>query len=304
MSFLTPVSAPVTRYSSTDVGAPQLNYASRAANDVKTILKSCLVTGYGSKPSAGWTISKEATTIAEFASPATAMSNYRLRVDDRATVTSWYQVYNNASPVIMGSAVTKNNSAIDTANAGNGWELLVTDRGIMFIENVFNLGVNTIGSRITYFGQLKSGLAVEGNINIAWWCVGHNAPAANDGMPCFFFDISQKVDKYYKLGATVIDGYAHPCLPQFVLIGETTSASDIQLASEWYLSVVGSPVAVQPGLLLQLKSKGDSPFVFKSTTINGRPAILRWPIRASTDSEAILITSNAVAIIYLDYWGY
>lgn len=42
----------VTVYRSTDSGAPLLTYA---ADSLNTLLKSCLVDGYGAKPAAGWT---------------------------------------------------------------------------------------------------------------------------------------------------------------------------------------------------------------------------------------------------------
>lgn len=56
MSLLTPVATPVKVYRSTDANAPALD---KAANCVATILKACLVTGYGSKSGAGWTMSHE-----------------------------------------------------------------------------------------------------------------------------------------------------------------------------------------------------------------------------------------------------
>ena len=52
MSLKQPVQYPVKYYSHLDAGAPQL-----ADTDgvIKTILKACLVTGYGTKAGAGWT---------------------------------------------------------------------------------------------------------------------------------------------------------------------------------------------------------------------------------------------------------
>ena len=52
MSLRQPVQYPVKYYSHLDAGAPQL---SDADGVIKTILKSCLVTGYGTKAGAGWT---------------------------------------------------------------------------------------------------------------------------------------------------------------------------------------------------------------------------------------------------------
>lgn len=52
MSLKQPVQYPVKYYSYTDTDAPQL---ADADGVIKTILKACLVTGYGTKDSAGWT---------------------------------------------------------------------------------------------------------------------------------------------------------------------------------------------------------------------------------------------------------
>ena len=52
MSLRNPVKYPVKYYSWQDTQAPQL---SNADGVIKTILKACLVTGYGSKAGAGWT---------------------------------------------------------------------------------------------------------------------------------------------------------------------------------------------------------------------------------------------------------
>lgn len=52
MSLRNPVKYPVKYYSWQDTQAPQLSNVDGA---IKTILKACLVTGYGSKAGAGWT---------------------------------------------------------------------------------------------------------------------------------------------------------------------------------------------------------------------------------------------------------
>lgn len=54
----------VTIYRSTDAGAPALpaNVAYNSAKFYMDVIKACLVTGYGSKAGAGWTIDYEDTT--------------------------------------------------------------------------------------------------------------------------------------------------------------------------------------------------------------------------------------------------
>lgn len=58
MSFINPEKVPVTVYRWDDEDAPRLD---RSPNCVATIFKACLVTGYGSKQGAGWTMPYEDT---------------------------------------------------------------------------------------------------------------------------------------------------------------------------------------------------------------------------------------------------
>jgi hypothetical protein len=68
---------PVTVYRSTDTGAPQLT---NAVGSLKTVLKACLVEGYGSRPSLGWEMPFENTTTAVFKSRDPKSPNAALRV--------------------------------------------------------------------------------------------------------------------------------------------------------------------------------------------------------------------------------
>ena len=145
MSFLNPVSEPVLRFSSTDASAPQINYNARTAGDIKAVLKACLVTGYGAKASAGWSIVNEINHVAEFVSPSAAMSDYRLGVDDSTTIkTTWYYQYQDARTNPNYNEPTKSFSYVDKTHASNGWQMLVTERGIVFIELVQNSVVNKL----------------------------------------------------------------------------------------------------------------------------------------------------------------
>lgn len=58
MSLLTPERVPVKVYRWDDTGAPALD---KSVGCIGTILKACLVTGYGTKVSAGWTLTHEDT---------------------------------------------------------------------------------------------------------------------------------------------------------------------------------------------------------------------------------------------------
>lgn len=176
MSFLNPVNEPVLRFKSTDAGAPQINYNARVAGDVKAVLKACLVTGYGATASAGWSVVNEVDHVAEFVSPSAAMSDYRLGVDDTSASSAiWYYQYQDARVNPSQNSLKKNFSYINKTHAENGWEALVTDRALIFIEHIYNTGINKPLSRITYFGALKSAVDTASGKNIAFWSIGYGA---------------------------------------------------------------------------------------------------------------------------------
>lgn len=303
MSFLNPVNEPVLRFSSTDAGAPQINYATRVAGDVKTVLKACLVTGYGAKASAGWTAVNETATVIEFVSPSAAMSDYRLGIDDTsAASTAWLDVRAAGGVATkMGSDVTKDAFAINKTHADNGWDLLVTQRGFLFVENVVNTAVGGAVSRVTYYGQQK--LATNAQDNISWWCVGHYAPAANAGMPSAFFDASVAIDKYYKIGVGSVR-YKLAQLVDFKSIYNYTSLADLDVVENWYLSDGDYIIAQQPAVKVFLRTGSEQKSWNKQLTIAARGYLQVWPTRASTDFNAIDLTSHAIFLIPLDVWEY
>lgn len=306
MSFLNPVSEPVLRFKSTDAGAPQINYAARTAGDVKAVLKACLVTGYGATASAGWTAANEVGNVCEFVSPSAAMSDYRLGIDDStAAKTDWYYQYQNTKSAV--SAVSKNVTSIVTANTTHSWDVLVTERGIMLIETVFNKAIQALGSSITYWGQLKLAVPSINGKNIAWWCLGFNSPSPNEGRPSDFFSSTFALSKrQYELESLVMSGDAHPAIDILKYYDQTLGVvkiSDINVAAEWFLISKQNIVAQQPSVLLQAKPSSEV-YAKKTGVYNGRPALFIWPIRGSTTDSYLLNSSNVVVIIYLDYWEY
>ena len=72
---------PVTVYRSTDTNAPQLT---KTAGSLKTVLKACLVEGYGSQPALGWDMPYENGMKAVFRSKDPKATKTALRVDNAA----------------------------------------------------------------------------------------------------------------------------------------------------------------------------------------------------------------------------
>lgn len=179
MSFLNPISEPVLMYSSTDANAPQINYAARAAGDVKTVLKACLVTGYGTKQGAGWTMQNETATVAEFVSPSTLLSDYRFGIDDNSTsATNFYYMYQGAKSSFSYASPSKNISFATLNSPKNTWTLLVTKQGVLWVEKFLHAPTNLEMCRIFYYGRIKSALINDAGKNISMYCFGYGAQVA------------------------------------------------------------------------------------------------------------------------------
>ena len=302
MSFLNPVNEPVLRFSSTDADAPQINYNARVAGDVKAVLKACLVTGYGAKASAGWSIVNEVNHVAEFVSPSAEMTDYRLGVDDTTSAnTTWYYQYQNARVDIGTNGVIKrSHTNIKKTSSQNGWQLLATERGLFFIEILDSSAVDGRVARITYFGQVKSALPSIGAKNIALWSIGMNAPTA---YPWQFFDPIDTGRKHIVVADYSAIAFNATNLFSVGANRTLDAPSVIDLTNEVFLRNSNVIVAQHPAfLLIDKNSAADSYKVF-DTTIDGRPALsicLSW----DTSSAANVALNARYILIYLDYWEY
>tara|TARA_R110002020_G_scaffold370765_2_gene582406 strand:+ start:4563 stop:5471 length:909 start_codon:yes stop_codon:yes gene_type:complete len=302
MSFLNPVNEPVLRFKSTDADAPQIDYNSRTAGDVKAVLKACLVDGYGTTASAGWSIVNEVDHVAEFISPSAAMSDYRLGIDDTSTSsTTWYYQYQNARVDIGASAVIKRSyTNIKKTSPQNGWQLLATERGLFFIEILDSSAVDGRVARITYFGQVKSALPSIGAKNIALWSIGMNAPTA---YPWQFFDPTDTGRKHIVVADYSAIAFDATNLYAVGANKSSDSPSLIELTNEVFLRYSNVVVAQHPAFLLIDKNSAADTYKVFDTTIDGRPALsvcLSWDT-----PSAVNVSLNArYVLIYLDFWGY
>lgn len=302
MSFLNPVSEPVLRFKSTDAGAPQINYNARVAGDVKAVLKACLVTGYGTKSSAGWSIANEVNHVAEFFSPSAAMSDYRLIMQDSsADYAVWFYSYQGSRLEPSGANTNKKNPAINGSNGANGWDLLVTSLGFIFIEYAFNTALNSVGSSVTYWGLVKSAITDSDQKNITWWNIGFNS---NIQHPSGFFGAATKSGRYIALSTqdAITDIGATITLVSHA--NSVAKLSNINLSAEWFFVSKNNIIAQQPGVLLQ--SKGDTSTVYntKEMQVSGRTVLSVWPVSTISNTTTILNNSHAILNIYLDYWEY
>lgn len=300
MSFLNPVNEPVLRFSSTDASAPQINYNSRVAGDVKAVLKACLVTGYGAKASAGWTAANEVGNVTEFVSPSAAMSDYRLGIDDAsAASTTWYYQYQNARTNPAYNAPVKAFSYVDKTHASNGWQLFVTERGIVFVELVQNTSVNKLSARITYWGAVKSALIGNTSANICFFNVGHNGTVEQ---PSYFYSNSSFVHVRLE---TYTGAYVSAANSNMLLSNEyLVNISAVDLVSAIYLSNNNRDLFIGelPPLLSKIINKTSDVYGVSEYALAGRNILsvcagLQAPLPGA-------ITYARTFLIRTDYWEY
>lgn len=137
MSLLTPVKVPVNVYRSSDVSAPVLD---KKANCIAKILKACLVTGYGTKPSAGWTLAFEdlATKTKVFNVSSMTAEPLYLRIYNDTGQTMGVQLAkgaidaNTVTPLAECDTVFKYLGGITTGE----WMVIASDKGVWFFAQV------------------------------------------------------------------------------------------------------------------------------------------------------------------------
>ncbi|MGA6102091.1 hypothetical protein ACPESL_07890 [Psychrobacter pocilloporae] len=299
MSFLNPVSLPVKRFSSTDADAPQINYNARTAGDVKAVLKACLVDGYGTTASAGWSIVNEVDNVCEFVSPSAAMSDYRFGIDDgSASSTIWNYHYQNTSKSINKNNVSKPMGFIDKSNAQNGWQMLVTDRGFAFIEFAYYPLVSDITARVTYFTTAKSARVDSDGDKMMFMSAGHSAPLYrvyqlfdSRNPYCALEPTGQNVQL---LGATInVKGNLNA-------MGATVSlATGLYIASNDSRTFLGA----MPGILYVTPGSESDVYGIKDVDRDG-VSYTQIPLGVESSSTTDAYRYAAVLLIRTDVWGY
>lgn len=300
MSFLNPVNEPVLRFSSIDAGAPQINYNARVAGDVKAVLKACLVTGYGATASAGWSIGNEINHVAEFVSPSIAMSDYRLGIDDTSTSsTTWYYQYQDARVNPAYNAPSKNIANIDRLHSTNGWQLFSTLRGIIFVELFHSTIVNKLSARLTYWGQVKSGLIEATGANMMFFNIGQSA-TANEAM--HLYDTGYPHLKLESFSGTQI----FAATPFAVKAADyNLGVSNVDIVSALYLASTNKDVVLGEltGMVSKVVNNTADTYGISEQTLSTRPVLSICC--GYTDSRVQYMHSRSrTYLIYLDYWEY
>lgn len=300
MSFLNPVSEPVKRFSSTDASAPQINYNARVAGDVKTVLKACLVTGYGTKASAGWSIVNEVDHVAEFVSPSVDMIDYALGINDSsATNTSVYYRYKGNAKSVSNASIDKSINYINKSHPENGWILLVTELGLYFVEQFYTAAAAALQTRVTYWGRFKSAL-LTGSGDIAYWCIGYGSPVTQ---PAKFFNPQDTASKYYYVSGVASVSFAAANLSLMSTSDISYGISTVEMEAALYLTFSGQVVGEHPGILLQNINAFAGAYGVSEKAVEARP-VLSLSLGALSSSSSYAAQHSRTILIYLDYWEF
>lgn len=133
MSLLTPERVPVKVYKWDDVGAPVLD---KTAGCMMTIFKACLVTGYGTKAGAGWTMPYEDTAakIKVFRPEVGPHKDFYLKLSADTGTQMAAQAYLDMTDANTGNLKLQCATPFKYAkvNSTGKWLLVASPRGVWF----------------------------------------------------------------------------------------------------------------------------------------------------------------------------
>lgn len=180
MSLLLPVRYPVKHYSHLDAGAPQISNADGA---IKTILKSCLVTGYGAKEGAGWASLFESpdSIVLRLPNLGGAMGAPDIKIDNGG---GKYRIVSQDNPTGIDdpAQIAAENLLMRDTAFGIVWHLIATDVGFVFCYQMGENGQTGYArNNILFVGALPRILdavtpvfVVNVNVSIAQNGTGNN----------------------------------------------------------------------------------------------------------------------------------
>lgn len=159
MSLLTPERVPVKVYKWDDVGAPALD---KTAGCMMTIFKACLVTGYGTKESAGWTMPFEDTAagVKVFRPEISPHTDFYLRLFADTGTEMTAQVYLNMTNANTGDLKLQCDGLFTYGrnNTSSKWVLIATTRGFKFFfesASVYGSGVMNKSGGFLFVGDIS-----------------------------------------------------------------------------------------------------------------------------------------------------
>lgn len=273
MSILQPINYPVQVYRSGDTAAPQMTQAG-AAGEIKTILKACLHTGYGTVTAAnGWTMAFEDANKAAFKSTDARAPDDVLFIDNNTATTATIRGYSAMSDINTGTGLwsDSNSSFYSTNNAT--WILFATPVAFLFLSLCQNSSNNTIAMPL-YFGSVSNVAVADNKL-----CALHHPAVSGSNSAALSQPFNAAVTKF---GGNT--DFAVACVNNAL----TTASAYGNLAFPMYLSQAND---IRAGLPL-FREQAKAANINESITVAGRD-IYRVTVG----------TSNHVLQIPTDYWS-
>lgn len=134
----------ITVYQSTDADAPVLT---KEAGTLKTVLKACLVTGYGATPGKGWNALFEGTNKIALQSSDISSSGCVIRIDDTLTTgLAMISTYHSMTDIDTGTGLfSEANHSISKAYQGANtdsrpWTVIADEKRFYLFTNFYETG--------------------------------------------------------------------------------------------------------------------------------------------------------------------
>lgn len=153
MSLSQPVRYPVKYYSHLDAGAPQL---ANADGVIKTILKACLVTGYGTKAGAGWTSLFDDANRIVLRRPLRTGNPPDIKIENGViNGTAKHRIVSQDNPSGLDDATEIAAVNISTRDTGfkPEWHLIACDFGFLLC---YQVAYSAFNNNILYVGGAKA----------------------------------------------------------------------------------------------------------------------------------------------------
>lgn len=220
----------VNIYRSSDPGAPQLR--GYTPGDVINLLNLCLVTGYGSKAAAGWTMPFTSTNVAAF-KQGDGNGMY-LRVDDSSATANNLRatrcvLYENMSDVNTGTPASVPTSAqlangiglftyyLGTAANARAWKLIATNKFFLLCicpSDTYNINSWAVFFEGIMFGDFTSYKSGDTFNTGVWGCFNSSNSYSQTLLPLGVNSISALSPSGYiardttGLGGSIVTGHS------------------------------------------------------------------------------------------------
>lgn len=288
---------PVTVFSASDAGAPTLT---ADIGSLKTLLKACLVTGYGSKQGLGWQMPFESTdkNVAAFKSADPTASGFYFKIDNSTTGTAKLSAYQNMTDINTGERPLVANQPYDLA--ASNWMLVGHSKAFILLLNV-----TVSGEKVAYpmiFGDLPREKKRVAPTCVFW--TGRKNTVNAGGL---------QVTMYAPNGqaGNISTGYITNCPAYPIYINEGgTSANITNLACRFaYNSYISASVLFEPALIRSPDSTWSflpmlQPLSIPLGDVDNLGLITSTTLKARTGTVANpnAATNNQDCAVPLDWW--